>query len=83
MKAAFNATARKRPVILTLDENLVNQAKSLTDKVPGVVEELLSEFVARTHRHRIQRSKIVKKTVATWNRFNFKSGCIAAEYSSF
>jgi Post-segregation antitoxin CcdA len=42
MKADFDAGARKRPVNLTLNEDLVSQAKSMTDNLSGVVEALLS-----------------------------------------
>jgi antitoxin CcdA len=45
MKTGFNGAARKRPVNLTLNEDLVSQAKSMTDNLSGVVESLLSEFV--------------------------------------
>ena len=82
MKANFDAGARKRPVNLTLNEDLVSQAKSMTDNLSGVVEGLLSEFVSRAHRERLQQSKAVEATVATWNKFNSKSGSIADEYSS-
>jgi antitoxin CcdA len=82
MKANFDAGARKRPVNLTLNEDLVSQAKSMTDNLSGVAEGLLSEFVSRVHRERLQQSKAVEATVATWNKFNSKSGSIADEYSS-
>jgi antitoxin CcdA len=82
MKSDFDATARKRPVNLTLNEDLVSQAKSMTDNLSGVVEGLLSEFVSRVNRERLQKSKVAETTVATWNEFNSKSGSIADEYSS-
>ena len=82
MKADFDAGARKRPVNLTLNEDLVSQAKSMTDNLSGVVESLLSEFVGREQRERLQKSKVVEATVAAWNEFNSKSGSIADEYSS-
>jgi antitoxin CcdA len=82
MKAGFNAAARKRPVNLTLNEDLVSQAKSMTDNLSGVVESLLSEFVDRERKERLVKAKVVEATVAAWNRFNAKSGSIADEYSS-
>jgi antitoxin CcdA len=82
MKADFDVGARKRPVNLTLNEDLVSQAKSMTDNLSGVVESLLSEFVGRERRERLQKSKVVESTVAAWNKFNSKSGSIADEYSS-
>ncbi len=82
MKANFDTGARKRPVNLTLNEDLVSQAKSMTNNLSGVVEGLLAEFVSRAHAERLQKSTVVEATVATWNEFNSKSGSIADEYSS-
>jgi antitoxin CcdA len=82
MKAGFNAAARKRPVNLTLNTDLVGHAKSMTDNLSAVVESLLSEFVERESRERLVKTKVVEATVAAWNRFNDKSGSIADEYSS-
>jgi antitoxin CcdA len=72
MKTGFNAAAGKRPVNLTLNEDLVSQAKSMTDNLSGVVESLLSEFVDRERKERLVKAKVVEATVATWNRFNSK-----------
>jgi antitoxin CcdA len=82
MKTGFNTAARKRPVNLTLNEDLVMQAKSMTDNLSGVVESLLAEFVDRESRERLTKAKVVEATVAAWNRFNSDSGSIADEYSS-
>jgi antitoxin CcdA len=82
MKASFNAAARKRPVNLSLNEDLVSQAKSMTDNLSGVVESLLAEFVDRERQERLVKTKVVEATVAAWNRFNCKSGSISDEYSS-
>jgi antitoxin CcdA len=82
MKTGFNTAARKRPVNLTLNEDLVSHAKSMTDNLSSVVESLLSEFVERESRARLVKAQVVEATVAAWNRFNAKSGSIADEYSS-
>jgi antitoxin CcdA len=82
MKADFDTTARKRPVNLTLNEDLVSQAKSMTDNLSGVVESLLAEYVGRERRERLNKSRAVEATIAVWNEFNSKSGSIADEYSS-
>jgi antitoxin CcdA len=77
-----DAAARKRPVNLTLNEDLVNQAKSLTDNLSGVVETLLSEYVAKARDERLVKSKAVESTVKMWNDFNAKLETISDEYSS-
>jgi antitoxin CcdA len=82
MKTNFVTTTRKRPVNLTLSEDLVSEAKSLTDNLSGVVESLLYEFVNRERRERLQKSEAVQAAVASWNKFNSGSGSIADEYST-
>jgi antitoxin CcdA len=82
MKSDYDAAARKRPVNLTLNENLVNQVKDLTDNLSQVVESLLSGYVANARDERLAKSKAVESTVSMWNDFNSKSGSIADEYSS-
>jgi antitoxin CcdA len=82
MAAGFKSAARKRPVNLTLNEDLVIQAKSITDNLSSVVEILLAEFVAQKGRERLARSKALDATTAAWNKFNSESGSFADEYSS-
>ncbi len=82
MKSSPDAAVRKRPVNLTLNENLVSRAKSMTDNLSGLVESLLSEFIVRESRERLLRTGEVETTIAAWNDFSAKSGSIADEYSS-
>ena len=74
--SSVEATARKRPVNLTLNEDLVRQAKAMTNNLSGVVDRLLVEFVSKEQRERLARTDAVEQTVALWNQFNadqFKS----------
>jgi antitoxin CcdA len=82
MKSDYDVAARKRPVNLTLNEDLVNQAKGLTDNLSQVVEALLSGYLARARDERLAKSKVVQSTVSMWNEFNSKLGSISDEYSS-
>jgi antitoxin CcdA len=82
MKSGYDAAARKRPVNLTLNEDLVKQAKSLTDNLSQVVELLLSGYLAKAREGQLAKLKAVESTVKVWNDFNAKSGSIADEYSS-
>jgi antitoxin CcdA len=82
MTSDYDAAARKRPVNLTLNEDLVNQAKGLTDNLSQVVESLLSEYLARAREEQLAKQKAVESTVKLWNDFNSKSGSISDEYSS-
>jgi antitoxin CcdA len=82
MKSDYDAAARKRPVNLTLNEDLVNQATGLTDNLSQVVETLLSGFLATAREERLAKNQAVESTVNLWNDFNAKSGSISDEYSS-
>lgn len=82
MKTNADTASRKRPVNLTLSEDLVSQVKSLTDNLSGVVESLLLDYVSRERRERLKKSKAVEAAVASWNEFNSRSGSIADEYTT-
>jgi post-segregation antitoxin (ccd killing protein) len=77
MEPAFDNSARKRPVNLTLNADLVAQVRDTTDNLSGVVEKLLAEYLARLSRHRVSEA-----TSAAWNAFNSEHGSIADEFSS-
>lgn len=76
-----DTTARKRPVNLTLNEDLVEQARGLTDNLSGVVERLLADFVERSGQDREERARAVAATVEAWNAHGAKRGSISDEYS--
>ena len=82
MKTNYDLEARKRPVNLTLNEDLVKQVKTMTDNLSGVVESLLADYVARERQEQTAKSTMLKSTVATWNEFNARVGSISDEYSS-
>lgn len=81
MKATYNIEARKRPVNLTLNEDLIVQVRGLTDNLSEVVESLLADYVEHERQQRIGRAKTLEATIATWNDFNAKHGSFADEYS--
>lgn len=75
-------STRKRPVNLTLNEELVNQAKEMTNNLSGVVEQLLAEYVVKQNNAR--QEKIHRAEIATqvWNDFNDHAGSFADEHST-
>jgi antitoxin CcdA len=81
-KALFDRDARKRPVNLTLNEDLVAQAKSIADNLSAVVETLLAEYVAREQAERMAKSEAVAATMASWNEFADEHGSFADEHST-
>ena len=81
MKATYNMEARKRPVNLTLNEDLVVQARGLTDNLSRVVESLLADYVEHERQQRLAKARSLDATIASWNDFNAKRGSFADEYS--
>lgn len=82
MKTAYKLEARKRPVNLTLNEDLVAQARDITDNLSGVVESLLADYVNYERQQRLAKAKTLEATIATWNDFNAKLGSFADEHST-
>ncbi len=82
MQTPTHSQARKRPVNLTLTEDLVTQARQLTPNLSGVVEALLTEFVEQEQKRRRERSQQIVATIAVWNDFGEQHGAFADEYST-
>ena len=80
--AAYDLAARKRPVNLTLNEDLVSKARAVTDNLSGVVESLLADYVVKEQQARAAQADVVRETVATWNRFAEDVGSFADEHST-
>lgn len=75
-------TVRKRPVNLTLSEDLVEEVRGVTGNLSGVVESLLADFLSR---ERERRSGIVEQARATatlWNSFAERNGSFADDHST-
>lgn len=73
---------RKRPVNLTLNEELVAEVKSLTPNLSAVVESLLQDYVAQKRRDQINKQTEARLVAGVWNDFNQQSGSFADEYST-
>jgi antitoxin CcdA len=82
MEATFDTDARKRPVNLTLNADLVDRVRDLTDNLSGVVEKLLAGYLEQQRLERLSRHRISEATSAAWNTFNSEHGSIADEFSS-
>lgn len=82
MTTIQNDLVRKRPVNLTLSEDLVLQAKGMTSNLSAVVESLLAGYVAQHHEERLARQRQADASATAWNAFNERSGSFADEYST-
>jgi antitoxin CcdA len=82
MKAAINRETRKRPVNLTLSEDLVAEVRGLTSNLSGVVESLLADYVEHERQQRLAKAHAADMTASMWNAFDAKHGSFADEYST-
>jgi len=82
MEATFDTNARKRPVNLTLNADLVDRVRGITDNLSGVVEKLLADYLEQQRLERLSRHRVSEATSAVWNSFNSEQGSIADEFSS-
>jgi len=81
-KPAYDLEARKRPVNLTLNEDLVAQVYEVAANLSAVVESLLAEYLIRESQRRAAQLKLVESTVALWNQFADDHGSFADEHST-
>jgi antitoxin CcdA len=82
VEPAFDTQARKRPVNLTLNADLVDRVRELTDNLSGVVEKLLTDYLEQQRLESLSRHRVSEATAAAWNTFNSEHGSIADEFSS-
>ena len=82
MRAAYKLNAPKRPVNLSLNEDLVTQARGVTDNLSEVVESLLADFLTQEKGRRAAEAKALKEAIQTWNTFAEKHGSFADEHST-
>lgn len=80
--AAYDTTARKRPVKLMLNEDLVTQARVVTGNLSAVIESLLAVYITEEKQRRAAEADAVRETVAMWNRFGARVGSFADEHST-
>jgi antitoxin CcdA len=82
VKRSTARTVRKRPVNLTLSEDLVEEVKSVTDNLSGVVESLLADFISKERERRSGLAEEARATAALWNDFAERNGAFADEHST-
>jgi post-segregation antitoxin (ccd killing protein) len=82
VRTSYDLSARKRPVNLTLNEDLVTKARNVTDNLSAVVEALLADFVSREQQRRTAEAKLIKEAVSTWNTFAEEHGSFSDEHST-
>ena len=82
MRPVYNARAPKRPVNLSLNEDLITQARGVTNNLSEVVEALLADFLSKERARQDAHAKALKEAILTWNAFGEKHGSFADEHST-
>ncbi len=82
MKTSFDAQGPKRPVNLSLNAELVERARTLTDNLSGQVELLLADFIERREAERQDEADRLKSAARSWNEFTERHGSFADEFST-
>ena len=82
MKRVPVSTVRKRPVNLTLSEDLVEEVKGVTGNLSATVESLLADFVSKERDRRLGIVDQARATAAMWNRFAERNGSFADDHST-
>lgn len=76
------ASSAKRPVHLTINADLVTQAKAYTDNLSATMESLLAEFVAKQESAQRDRQRLADACASDWNAVNLTVGSFADEHST-
>ena len=77
----YDISARKRPVNLTLNEDLVDRVRGVTDNLSSTVEQLLAELLERSGQTLQQRQQDIASSINAWNAHGAQYGSIADEHS--
>ncbi|HRO58759.1 MAG TPA: type II toxin-antitoxin system CcdA family antitoxin [Burkholderiaceae bacterium] len=82
MSTIRECNSRKRPVNLSLPEDLVVRAKATTDNLSEVVETLLIGYLAGKDELRQTQARQADALVEMWNAFHEREGSFADEHST-
>ena len=75
------ARGPKRPVNMTVSENLVLEARKLTGNLSETVEQLLAEFIAARHASDHAKERRIDATTAMLNDLHDRHGGLGDEFS--
>ncbi len=82
MSMTFDPVAPKRPVNLSLNAALVEQARALTGNLSAEVESLLADFVQQRLRERDAQAERLRCSATAWNAYTDRHGSFADEFST-
>ena len=78
----YNQSARKRPINLSMNEDLVLQARTYTKNLSATLESLLADFVVREAHRRRADDDMIDRLIDDLNAFHHQHGLLSDEFSS-
>ncbi len=78
----YDRTAPKRAINVSLNDDLVRQARLYTRNLSGTLEDLLQDFVERERVRRRAEDAAVDQVIDGLNAFHKEHGLLSDEFSS-
>src|SRR4051812_42868981 len=78
----YDLTARKRPVNLSLNEDLVRRVRTLTGNLSEEVERLLAAHLEAELARRSESEGTMARALEAWNDLDARVGSFADEHST-
>jgi antitoxin CcdA len=82
MSSIFDTAAPKRSVNMSLNEDLVREARKHTSSLSAEVERLLADWLAQIERNESAEQKRLDAALDRWNAFYDRYGSFADEHST-
>jgi len=78
----YVARGAKKPVNMTLSEDLVREARLLTRNLSDTVEQLLADFISAERARQDEKDRRIDATIAMLNDLYDRHGGLGEEFSS-
>jgi antitoxin CcdA len=78
----YDRTAPKRPINVSLNDDLVRQARLYTRNLSGTLEDLLSDFITREHARRRAEDAALDQVIDGFSAFHRDHGLLSDEFSA-
>ena len=79
---AESAAGLKRPVNLTLNADLIKEAKAYSSNLSATVEGLLADYVQRQQQMYVERTRLADACCRDWNALHAAAGSFADEHTT-
>lgn len=77
----YDRTASKRAINVSINDDLIRQAKLYTRNLSGTLEFLLQDFVVRERARRRDEDAALDQVIMTFNRLHAEHGLLSDEFS--